>query len=304
MQTLRSGDVVRFYEIIRPLKDGEGGMARVYEARLRPTFQIAQRSIPSVVALKIAQPSYEDRLRSEADLMARFNHSRVVRVYGLPDLNRSTKIGRAKLTDGTEISYMAMEFLDGGSLATHLKTTKRLSVREAGVIARDLALALQHIHQYNVINLDIKPDNVLFRGKGQRWAGVYPPAVLCDFGIARDVNYPFLGEHAGTMAYLAPEQLQYGQSDPYRLKFATDIFQWGNLFFLMLTGSLPFGPNGSTLLDASQPAPLVSSLRAVPARVDQIVERALKKVPGDRYQTANELLKELEDLRLPALRAA
>lgn len=271
-------------------------MARVYEARLRPTTQLPQQPIPPVVALKVALPSHEDRLRSEADLMARFNHPHVVKVYGLPGLDRSTKIGRAKLQDGTEVSYMAMEFLNGGSLAKRLETNKRLTLREAKLIACDLALALKHIHQYNVINLDIKPDNILFRGKGRRWAGSYPPAVLCDFGIARDVNYPFFGEHAGTMVYLAPEQLQYGQTDPYRLKFATDIFQWGNLFFLMLTGELPFGAHGSMLLDANQPAPWVSSLRSVPAKIDQIIARALQKKPADRYQTADELLTELQDL--------
>lgn len=300
MHKLQPGDVVRFYEITRLLDEGQGGMSAVYEARLRPHRQTPD--VPPRVALKVALPNYADRLRSEADLMQRFNHPNVVKVFGVPDVQNPSHVGRARLKDGSEVVYMAMEFLTGGSLNDQIERRGRLGLREAKLIARDLALALQHIHSRRVINLDLKPDNVLFRGKGRRWLGFYPPAVLCDFGIARDVGYPFFGEHAGTLAFLAPEQIRYGQVDPTRLTFATDIFQWGTLVYLMVTGDLPFDNDGGALLDPELAAPPLSARRSVPKELDRMVQRALQKEPLRRYQTADELLHDLKQLRLPPVR--
>ncbi|MCB0198991.1 MAG: protein kinase [Anaerolineae bacterium] len=302
MYKLQPGDVVRFYEITRLLDEGQGGMSAVYEARMRPHRQVS--NIPPRVALKIALPNYEDRLRSEADFMGRFSHTNVVRVFGIPGVENPAFVGRAKLKDRSEVAYMAMEFLTGGSLTDQVEQRGRLGLREATLVARDLALALQHIHSRRVINLDIKPDNVLFRGNGRRWLGMYPEAVLCDFGIARDVDYPYFGEHAATLVFAAPEQIQYGQVDPTRLTFATDIFQWGILVYLMVTGDLPFGGDGGALLDPSYPAPPVSSRRRVPKELDQMLQRALQKDPHRRYQTADELLRDMKQLRVPPVRQA
>lgn len=300
MYKLQPGDVVRFYEITRLLDEGQGGMSAVYEARLQPHWQTPD--IPPRVALKVALPSFADRLRSEADFIRRFNHPNVVRGFGVPGVENPTYVGRAKLKDGSEVVYMAMEFLTGGSLSDQIERRTRLGLREAKLIACDLALALQHIHSQRVINLDLKPDNVLFRGKGRRWLGFYPPAVLCDFGIARDVGYPFFGEHAGTWAFLAPEQIRYGQSDPTKLTFATDIFQWGTLVYLMVTGDLPFNNDSGALLDPSYTAPPLSSRRKVPKELDRMVQRALQKEPRHRYQTTDELLHDLKQLQLPPVR--
>ena len=302
MYKLQAGDVVRFYEITRLMDEGQGGMSAVYEARLRPHRQVSD--IPQRVALKVALPSYEDRLRSEAGFMQHFSHANVVKVFGIPGVENPTFVGRAKLKDGSEVAYMAMEFLTGGSLTDQVEQRGRLGLREATLVARDLALALQHIHSRRVINLDIKPDNVLFRGNGRRWLGMYPPAVLCDFGIARDVAFPYFGEHAATLAFAAPEQIQYGQADPTRLTFATDIFQWGILVYLMVTGDLPFGNAGDVLLDPYSAAPPISARRRVPKELDQIVQRALQKDPGRRYQTADELLRDMKQLRMPPVRQA
>jgi len=300
MYKLQPGDVVRFYEITRLLDEGQGGMSAVYEARLRPHRQTPD--IPPRVALKVALPNFADRLRSEADFIRRFSHPNVVRGFGVPGVPNPSYVGRAKLKDGSEVVYMAMEFLTGGSLTDQIERRGRLGLREVKLIARDLALALQHIHSRRVINLDLKPDNVLFRGKGRRWLGFYPPAVLCDFGIARDVDYPFFGEHAGTLAFLAPEQMRYGQADPTRLTFATDIFQWGTLVYLMATGDLPFGSDGGALLDPSHAAPPLSSHRHVPKELESMVQRALQKEPQRRYQTTDELLYDLKQLRMPPVR--
>jgi serine/threonine protein kinase len=300
MQALQPGDSVGFYEIISLLKEGQGGMSAVYRARRRPRYQ--QSGYPEEVALKVALPGYVDHLRTEANFLRRFDHRSVVRVYGVREVDDAAKVGEAHLKDGYRVVYMAMELLTGSSLTKRLEQRGRLSPREASLVARDLALALQHIHSRHVISLDIKPDNVLFRGVGRRFLGIYPRAVLCDFGIARDIGYPAIGEHAGTPGHLAPEQVLYGQVDPRRLTPAADIFQWGILFYQMLTGDLPFGIDAGVLIDPSNPAPPISSHRRVSKELDMMVQRALQKDPVRRYQDTDELLLDMQKLRLSATR--
>lgn len=300
MQPLQQGDSVGFYEIISLLQEGHGGMSAVYQARRRERYQ--QPGYPDLVALKVALPSYEDQLRSEANIMGRFNHLNVVKVYGVREADNTAKVGEATLKDGHRVVYMAMELLTGGSLTKRLEQRGHLSPREASLVARDLALALQHIHSLRVISLDIKPDNVLFRGNGRRALGSYPRAVLCDFGIARDIGYLAIGEHAGTPGYTAPEQIVYGQVDPSRLTPATDIFQWGILAYQMVTGDLPFGLDTGALIDPSYAAPPISARRRVPKDLDLMVQRALQKDPARRYQNTDELLQDMKKLRLPSTR--
>lgn len=275
-------------------------MSAVYQARRRARYQ--QPGYPELVALKVALPSYESQLRSEANIMGRFNHPNVVKVYGVRQVDDLAKVGEASLKDGHRVVYMAMELLTGGSLTKRLEQRGRLSPREASLVARDLALALQHIHSLRVISLDIKPDNVLFRGSGRRALGSYPRAVLCDFGIARDIGYLAIGEHAGTRGYTAPEQIVYGQVDPRRLTPATDIFQWGILVYQMVTGDLPFGFDTGALIDPNYAAPPISSRRRVPKELDLMVQRALQKDPARRYQSTDELLQDMKKLRLPSTR--
>lgn len=301
MFTLQPGDVVRFYEITRLLDEGQGGMSAVYEARLRSHHEAPE--IPERVALKVALPTYEDRLRSEADYMRRFNHPNVVKVYGIPRVANPIHVGRAKLKDSSEVAYMAMEFLTGGTLTEQLEDHQQLSLRESSMVARDIALALQHIHSRRVLNLDVKPDNILFRGKGHRALGFYPTAVLCDFGIARDLDYPYFGEHAATPIYAAPEHIMYGGADPRQLSCATDIFQWGIVVFLMVTGKHPFDFDVSLVVDPGRPAPALSALRrGVPNALEQMIQKALAKDPRQRYQTTDELLRDMKHLHLPPTR--
>ncbi|MEI2692329.1 MAG: protein kinase [Anaerolineae bacterium] len=172
MQALQPGDSVGFYEVISLLKEGQGGMSAVYRARRRPRYQ--QSSYPEEVALKVALPGYVDHLRTEANFLRRFDHRSVVRVYGVREVDDAATVGEAHLKDGYGVVYMAMELLTGSSLTKRLEQRGRLSPREASLVARDLALALQHIHSRHVISLDIKPDNVLFRGVGRRFLGIYP----------------------------------------------------------------------------------------------------------------------------------
>ena len=300
MQTLQPGEAVGFYEIISLLDEGQGGMSAVYRAKRRPQYQ--QPGYPELVALKVALPSYDDQLRTEARFMSRFNHRNIVKSYGIRQVDDTARVGQAHLKDGAPVVYMAMELLTGGSLTKRLEQRGQLAPREASLVARDLALALQHIHSLSVISLDVKPDNILFRGNGRRSLRSYPPAVLCDFGIARDIGYPAIGDHAGTAGYTAPEQVIYGRVDPRRLTPAADIFQWGIVFYQMVTGELPFGFDTGALIDPSYAAPPISSRRHVSKELDQMVQRALQKEPARRYQSTDELLHDMKQLRLPSTR--
>jgi serine/threonine protein kinase len=300
MQSLQPGDNVGFYEIVSLLEEGRGGMSAVYRAKRRPHYQ--QEGYPEQVALKVALPGYGDHLRIEANFMHRFNHPNVVKAYGVREADNAAKVGEAHLKDGHRVVYMAMELLTGSSLTKRLEHRGRLSPREASLVARDLALALQHIHSRMVISLDIKPDNVLFRGVGRRVLGSYPRAVLCDFGIARDIGSPTIGEHAGTPGHIAPEQILYGQVDPRRLTPASDIFQWGILFYQMLTGDLPFGLDAGTLIDPNCTAQPISAFRRVSKELDLMVQRALQKDPARRYRNTDELLLDMQKLRLSTTR--
>lgn len=294
MKLLTKGDTVRFYEIIKLVDEGQGGMSAVYEARLRSAYRSPE--YPAVVALKVALPDYEDRLRAEADYLSRFAHPNVVKVFRVPKTHSPAYVGSAKLEDRSVVFYMAMEYLSGGSLSQQLERRRRLGVREGIALARDVAMALQHSHSQQIVNLDVKPDNILFRNKGHRWLGRYPKAILCDFGIARDLRYPKFGEYAATIPYAAPEQLFFGRSDPNRLGFHSDIFQWGIVVYQAVTGELPFGFDATGLVDMQRAAISMNQFRRVPPALDTLVLQTLNKDPSRRPQTMEQVLRHLEQL--------
>jgi serine/threonine-protein kinase len=294
MKLLSKGDTVRFYEIIDLVDEGQGGMSAVYKARLRSGYRSPE--YPDVVALKVALSEYEDRLRAEADYLSRFSHPNVVKVFRVPKTHRPAYVGSAKLDDRSVVFYMAMECLNGGSLSQQLERRRRLGLQEAIGLARDVALALQHSHSQQIVNLDVKPDNILFRNRGHRWLRRYPTAVLCDFGIARDLRYPKFGEYAATIPYAAPEQLFFGRSDPARLGYHSDIFQWGVVVYQAVTGELPFGFDATGLVDLQRAAVSMNQFRRVPKSLDTLVLQTLNKDPSRRPQNMQQVLYYLDQL--------
>jgi serine/threonine protein kinase len=266
------GPQVRGYEILGEL--GSGGMGAVYRAR--------QVSLNRPVALKViragAQARPEDlmRFRAEAEAVARLRHPNIVQIYEIGEHE-----GRP---------YLALELVDGGSLAQRLGGTP-LPPRQAADLLTQLAEAVHAAHQARVVHRDLKPANVLLSGGGV--------PKMTDFGLAKlldaDTGQTRSGAILGTPSYMAPEQATGRNKD---VGPATDIYALGAILYETLTGRPPF--TGATVLDtleqvrSQEPVPPRYLQPKVPRDLETICLKCLRKDPGRRYGSARELA---EDLR-------
>ena len=277
------------YEIESVL--GAGGMGHVYRAR--------DTRLDRIVALKLLPEEFQERsdrrrrFQSEARLISSLNHPNICALFDVGE------------QDGT--SFLVMEYLEGETLEDRA-TRGPLPASELLRYAVQIVDALDHAHQLGITHRDLKPSNVMITASGIK---------LLDFGLARGpavasvsnstASIPaerLTGEGAlvGTFQYMAPEQLEGGESDA-----RSDIFACGALLFEMGTGQTAFANASQAALIASiltaQP-PSISAVRpptadAVPAGLDHIVERCLAKRPEDRWQTARDLKLELEWIAAP-----
>ena len=224
------------------------------------------------VALKVAvgeaaqDPDIQRRFARESDLVADIDHPHVVKVYEA----------------GTGICpYIAMEYLDGGDLIARL--SRDMSVTDVVRIARHVALALDTLSVHGIVHRDVKPENILFRGRDE--------AVLTDFGIAAEAGAkpsgePSPGEIVGTPRYMSPEQAAGGAVDS-----RSDLYSLGVVFYLMLAGDLPYASDDDGVLAAPQAAPrLPEPLWAY----QDVVDRWLRKDPDERFQTGADVIRALD----------
>lgn len=301
MGELKQGYRAGPYIIQRSLESGRGGMSTVYEAIPHPAHR--QPGWPERMALKVAFPEFADFLRRESDFLARLDHPNVVKIYPVRVKERSN-IYWAYEQFHTWSPYFVMEYLDGGSLEELLDRPKKLSIRQAVEIARQMAAALAHLHQIGIIHLDVKPKNILFRCQSQMFfqAKRLQP-VLADFGLARGLGYPPPLKKAVTMEYMSPEQFQEIHNPTYPLDHRSDIFSLGIVLYQMVAGCSPFA-NEEGDVDIEKflfgEPPLPSSLnRQVSPQLEAIIRRCLAKEAEQRYQTALELERDLAALPLP-----
>lgn len=236
---------------------GAGGMGRVFKAR--------QPSLDRWVALKVLPADqakdleWAERFTREARALARLNHPNIVQVHDFG----SVRMG------GQLQPYLLMELVDGVNLRQAMQTGS-LTAREALSIVPKLCDALQYAHEHHVLHRDIKPENILINADG----GVK----IADFGLAklRDETVPDFtltqsGARLGTLAYMAPEQVERPQDVDHR----ADIYSLGVVFYEMLTGELPLG---------RFPAP--SECKGSDPRLDGVVLRTLEKQRDKRFQNA------------------
>jgi hypothetical protein len=279
-QTLGKSPNLGDYRLLKKL--GAGGMGTVYLAQ--------QVSLDRQVALKVlskelaSKPAFVQRFLREARLMAKLDH---------PNILRSFDVGEAQ-----GYHYLAMEFVDGGSVESWLKKLGKLSLEDALHLTLACARALEHAHEQNMVHRDIKPDNLLLTGKGV--------VKLADLGLAKaqddDLSLTKTGTGAGTPLYMAPEQAR----DVKHVDGRSDIYSVGVMLYRFLTGELPFG--GETLIeviDAKQKGkfkPLRQLNPDVPQRLDLIVDKMLASNPSHRYQTSAELVADLEALGMASER--
>ena len=258
------------YELVR--QAGAGGMGVVYQAR--------DVDLDRPVAIKVLRsadvhPSVQERFLREARSAARLNHPNVAAVH---------QVGReGKLT------FIAMEWIDGSSMAEHLRASVILDWREATAAARDAAAGLAVAHRAGVVHRDVKPANLM-----RTAAGVVK---VVDFGLASlhdaasDLTHS--GMILGTPTYLSPEQCR-GE----RATAASDVYALGCTHFHLLTSRPPFEadtPIGLIYLHQDEPFPDARRFADdVPPAVLAVLDRATQKDPADRYPDAGEMLADLE----------
>jgi eukaryotic-like serine/threonine-protein kinase len=268
---MSAGDVIAGrYELVELI--GRGGMSSVWRSH--------DRLLDRTIAIKVLHEQftrdeeYVERFRREARSVAQLSHPNIVTV-----IDRGEDEGR---------QYIVFEYVEGENRKQLIERSGALPVREALLIALQMARALGFAHERGLIHRDVKPQNVLLNEDGQ-------PKVT-DFGIARSVDVEgvtITGTVLGTSEYIAPEQAR-GQ----RVDALTDVYSLGVVLYELLTGRVPFqGENfvAIALRHVNEPAPSVLELRPdCPPRVDMAVERALAKRPDDRFGSMSELCAELQ----------
>ena len=246
---------------------GAGGMAVVYLAEdPRHGRQVAVK----VMRPELAAALGPERFLREIRIAARLRHPHIVPLYDSGE------------ADG--LLYYVMPYVEGESLRDRLRRERQLPVDEALGIAREVADALAHAHEHELIHRDIKPENILLEGGH---------ALVADFGIARAVGSAATtqvttatGLAIGTPAYMSPEQALGDTAVDAR----SDIYALGCVLYEMLAGEPPYtGPTPQAIM-ARQLAEPVRSLRivrdAVPDLLERAVMRALARVPADRFRSA------------------
>lgn len=253
---------------------GRGGMGEVYEALDPETGRtVAIKVLPTSLS---AQPGYLERFNQELKLAASLEHIHILPIYDHGS------------QDGT--TYIVMRYLTGSDLQKRLHKLGRPSTRDARRLLHQIGLALDYAHKRGVVHRDLKPNNIMFDDEGNAYLG--------DFGIAKVVGtgsgLTGTGQVIGTPYYMAPEQVKADEIDT-----RADIYSLGIIAFQLLTGELPF--------DAPTPYALMyKHLNNTPPRptdiqdnldpyVDEVIFHALAKDPNDRYQTARELVEDLDN---------
>ena len=251
---------------------GAGGMAIVYKAK--------DTLLNRTVAIKVLREQYVSdegfirRFRREAQSAASLSHPNIVSIYD---------VGK----DGNE-EYIVMEYVKGQTLKEIIREEAPFPAEKAIYIVRQIAEALAHAHANHIIHRDIKPQNILVTNDGR--------IKVTDFGIARAASAATLtntGDIVGSVHYLSPEQAKGAQTNEQ-----SDIYSLGIILYELLTGKVPFDGDTpiSVALKHIQEQPELPSkiVPSIPAELDAVVMKALAKSLEDRYQSATELLSDLE----------
>ncbi|MCL8009942.1 Stk1 family PASTA domain-containing Ser/Thr kinase [Streptomyces sp. AS02] len=255
---------------------GSGGMAEVHLAHdLRLDRGVAVKTPRTDLA---HDPALQERFRREAQSAASLNHPAIAAVYDTGE----------HFSYGAQLPYLVMEYVDGTTLREALYSGPPLTVERALEVTAGVLEALAHSHQHGIVHRDIKPANVMLTWSGQ--------VKVMDFGIARDVRDVGMTQTSmviGTAQYLSPEQAMGHATDA-----RSDLYSVGCLLYELLTLRTPFTGDSpmAVMYQHVQEEPRPPSLYhpEVGPRVDAIVLRALTKDPAYRYQSAQEMLAEVE----------
>jgi len=258
------------YEILAEL--GRGGMALVYRARdLQLEREVAVKVLPFTLAF---DADFVERFQREARLSAQLEHPNIIPIY------RVGQSGR--------VIYFVMKFLRGGSLSAILAERRRLAPGEIRRVLIEAGSALGYAARRGIVHRDIKPDNIMFDEFGQ--------SVLTDFGIAKAASAQKLtgtGMSIGTPHYMSPEQARAQNTDG-----RSDIYSLGVVAYQCLAGHVPYDGEDSFSIGykhITEPLPLPNLVSADERRLFEVVRRMLAKDPGERYQSCEHLVAELQE---------
>jgi len=271
------GETISHYELLEPL--GRGGMGVVHKARDLRLDRFAALKFLSPDLL--SSPEARTRFLREARALSSLSHPHIATVYEVDE------------ADGTP--FLAMEYLPGGTLRLRVEAAKvaGMPVDEAKILEWGIGLAggLAHAHSKGIVHRDVKSSNVMFDEEGR--------IKLTDFGLAKGQDSGDLttsGHIVGTVAYMSPEQLNGGIVD-----HRSDLFSLGVVLYELATGNLPFpgsSPGEVVKKIVSDDVPQMSLDRpGIPTALDGVVGRLLSKDVGDRYQSAQDALHDLELIR-------
>ncbi len=266
------------YRIEREL--GAGGMAIVY---LAEDLKHNRRVAVKVLKPELASTLGPERFLREIQIAATLNHPHI-----LPLLDSGEAAG---------FLFYVMPYVEGESLRERLVREQELPVPEAARILKEVVDALAHAHDHGVVHRDVKPENVMLSGRH---------ALVTDFGVAKAVSdavgssqLTSAGFALGTPAYMSPEQ---ATGDP-KMDHRADIYSVGVLAYELLAGQPPFeGMTSQQVLGAhlsQAPEPVIDRRASVPEKLAFAVMRCMEKLPADRWQTAEDLLHELETYTTP-----
>lgn len=255
---------------------GQGGMGAVYLAK--------DVALDRQVALKVLLSRYADdqefvaRFQREARACAKLNHPNIVQVYAV-DIE-------------SDPAYIAMEYVHGVNLQSHIQRSGTLKWQEALSIVAQVGSALACAHADGIVHRDIKPANILL-DKQKR-------VRVTDFGIAKimgsQTNLTGTQHTVGSPCYMSPEQCGKGEVGP-----ASDLFSLGIMLYEMLSGKVPFVAESSLavmrrITDEDIP-PIATLVDDIPAPVQQILTTLTARDPAFRYASANQLLEDLRALQ-------
>jgi serine/threonine protein kinase/tetratricopeptide (TPR) repeat protein len=274
--TLEIGGVLADrYRILSLL--GQGGMGAVYKAE--------DLKLSRLVAVKVIRPE----LAADASVMERFKQELILaREVTHPNVIRLYDIG-----DSGGVDFITMEFVEGEDLSSLLNRRGKLPAGEASDIVTQICAGLQAAHAKGIIHRDLKPGNIM-RGQSGR-------VVVMDFGLARTLETNSMtrsGALVGTYEYMSPEQAQSAPLDA-----RSDLYTVGLIFYELLTGARPFHAESaiaSLLMRTQQRAKPPSNHDAsIPKSVSGICTKCLEISPSSRYQSASELIAEIENWKSP-----